>query len=159
MLSIHLPSYISVHALSYSVIMINQFTLIRCSKYWRRLRNNYACLQVLVNNAFTWKSSCVIANNAWFVQGYNLEVHNVIKYTWKHRATVIIECASWFYLCDVISRSQKGYHHLWRWDSHLAKGIKKNKEGERRIKGIAMVQWVNRLRNNIFVNPLLEPYT
>ena len=28
-----------------------------------------------------------------------------------------------------------------------------NKEGERRIKGIAMVQWVNRLRNNIFVNP------
>ena len=38
-------------------------------------------------------------------------------------------------------------------DSHLAKGIKKNKEGERRIKGIAMAQWVNRLRNNIFVNP------
>ena len=31
--------------------------------------------------------------------------------------------------------------------------IKKNKEGERRIKGIAMAQWVNCLRNNIFVNP------
>ena len=27
------------------------------------------------------------------------------------------------------------------------------KEGERRIKGIAMAKWVNRLRNNIFVNP------
>ena len=27
-------------------------------------------------------------------------------------------------------------------------------EGERRIKGIAMVQWVNHLWNNIFVNPL-----
>ena len=26
-------------------------------------------------------------------------------------------------------------------------------EGERRIKGIAMAQWVNRLPNNIFVNP------
>ena len=26
-------------------------------------RNNYACLQALVNNVFTWKSSCVIANN------------------------------------------------------------------------------------------------
>ena len=36
---------------------------------------------------------------------------------------------------------------------HLAKGIKKNKEGETRIKGIAMAQWVNRLRNTIFVNP------
>ena len=28
------------------------------------LRNNYACLQALVNNALTWQSSCVIANNA-----------------------------------------------------------------------------------------------
>ena len=28
------------------------------------LRNSYACLQVLVNNALTWQSSCVIANNA-----------------------------------------------------------------------------------------------
>ena len=27
-----------------------------------------------------------------------------------------------------------------------------SKEGERRIEGIAMAQWVNRLRNNIFVN-------
>ena len=38
-----------------------------------------------------------------FVQGYNLEVHDVIKY----HATVIISHASWFYLRDVISRSQK----------------------------------------------------
>ena len=35
---------------------------------------------------------------------------------------------------------------------NLAKGIK-NKERERRIKGIVMAQWVNRLRNNILVNP------
>ena len=27
-------------------------------------RNNYACLQVHVNNTLTWQSSCVIANNA-----------------------------------------------------------------------------------------------
>ena len=42
-------------------------------------------LQALVNNAVTWQSSSVIANNArktqkLFVQGYNLEVHKVIKY-------------------------------------------------------------------------------
>ena len=40
----------------------------------------------LTNNALTWQSSCVIANKAQkqqklFVQGYNLEVHDVIKYT------------------------------------------------------------------------------
>ena len=28
------------------------------------VRNNYACLQALVNNMFTYESSCVIANNA-----------------------------------------------------------------------------------------------
>ena len=38
--------------------------------------------------------SSVIANNAQktqkpFVQGYNLKVHDVIKYTQKHRATVL----------------------------------------------------------------------
>ena len=45
---------------------------------YRRLCNNYACLQVLVNNIL---SSCVIANKQkLFVQGYNLEVHDVIKY-------------------------------------------------------------------------------
>ena len=58
------------------------------------LNNNYACLQAHVNNALTWQSSCVIANNArkqqmLFVQGYNLEVHDVIKYTRKHRATIV----------------------------------------------------------------------
>ena len=55
---------------------------------------DYACLQLDVNNALTWQSSCVIANNApktaakLFVQGYNLKVHDVIKYMSKHRATV-----------------------------------------------------------------------
>ena len=85
----------------------------RRSKFYRRLRSNYTCLQALVNNAFvnnafTWKSSCMIANNAQklFAQGYNLEVHDVIKYTRKHRATLIISRASWFYLRDVISRSR-----------------------------------------------------
>ena len=56
------------------------------------IRNNYACLQALVNNAHTWQGSCVIANNArktatLFVQGYNLEVHDVIKYTRVHAKT------------------------------------------------------------------------
>ena len=36
----------------------------RAIKYYRRLRNNYACLQALINNKLTWQSSCVIANNA-----------------------------------------------------------------------------------------------
>ena len=41
----------------------------------------------------TWQSNCVTANNArkqqkLFVQGYNLEVHDVIKYMRKHCATV-----------------------------------------------------------------------
>ena len=30
----------------------------------QELSNNYACLQTHVNNALTWQSSCVIANNA-----------------------------------------------------------------------------------------------
>ena len=68
------------------------------------LSNNYACLQAHVNNALTWQSSCVIANNArktakLFVQGYNLEVHDVIKYTRnKHRAMDVtnIMCKSAF---------------------------------------------------------------
>ena len=60
----------------------------RVIKCYRRLRNNYACLQALANNKLTWQSSCVIANNArkqqkLFVQGHNLEVHDVIKYTRK----------------------------------------------------------------------------
>ena len=36
----------------------------RATKCYRRLRHNYACLQAHVNNALTWQSSCVIANNA-----------------------------------------------------------------------------------------------
>ena len=74
----------------------------KCRKLSRRTKRyrclcNYACLQALVNKALTWQSSCVIAN---------LKVHDVIKYMQKHRATVIISCASQFYLCDVISRSR-----------------------------------------------------
>ena len=89
MLSIHL----SVHALSYSVIIINQSIHINLSADAQN--TNYACLQALVNNTFTWKSSCVIAKNKQrklFFQGYNLEVQDVIKYTrkQKHRAIVII---------------------------------------------------------------------
>ena len=57
----------------------------RAIKYYRHLRNNYACLQALVNNKLTWQSSCVIANNArkqqkLFVQGYNLEVHVQVRF-------------------------------------------------------------------------------
>ena len=61
------------------------------------LSNNYACLQAHVNNALTWQSSCVIANNTekqqmLFVQGYNLEVHDVIKYTQKHQKHRATKC-------------------------------------------------------------------
>ena len=46
----------------------------------------------LLTTCLTWQSSCV--NNIrktqkLFVQGYNLEVHDVIKYRRKHRATVV----------------------------------------------------------------------
>ena len=48
------------------------------------LSNNYDYLQALVNNVLTWQSSYVIANNArkqqkLFVQGYNLQVHDVMN--------------------------------------------------------------------------------
>ena len=54
-------------------------------------------LQALIKRAYMTKQLCdssVIANNAQktqklFVQGYNLEVHDVIKYTRKHRFTVL----------------------------------------------------------------------
>ena len=73
----------------------------RAIKCYRRLRNNYACLQALVNNKLTWQSSCVIANNVrkLFVQGYNFKGHDVTKYTRKHRATDVINyitCKSGF---------------------------------------------------------------
>ena len=46
----------------------------------------------------------MIANNTRkaAINYFNLEVHNVIKYTQKHRATVIISCEAGF-LCDIIS--------------------------------------------------------
>ena len=62
--------------------------------YIRILVYNTACLYT-VNNTLTWQGSCVIANNArktqkLFVQGYNLEVYDVLKYKGKHRATVTV---------------------------------------------------------------------
>ena len=63
---------------------------------------------------------------------------------------MVISCASWFYFCDVTSKS---HNRLLSSLKVIAKGIKKNKEGERRKKGIAMGQWVNCLWNNIFINP------
>ena len=47
----------------------------------------------LVNNMLTWQSSCVIANNTQktakaICPGYNLEVHNVVKYRRNDLATV-----------------------------------------------------------------------
>ena len=46
----------------------------------------YVIIMLICNNAFTWKSSCVIAKliklekqQKLFVQGYNLEVHSVGK--------------------------------------------------------------------------------
>ena len=66
------------------------------------LKYNYACLQALVNNKLTWQSSCVIAINAQktklFVQGYNLEVLDVIKYMQK-RATVTIDYITNYIMC------------------------------------------------------------
>ena len=65
--------------------------------------------------ALTW---LIFADLVTFVQGYNLEVHDVTKYMRKHRTTVIISChcnyratviisrASQFYLSDKISRSR-----------------------------------------------------
>ena len=53
------------------------------------LSNNYACLQAHVNNTLTWQSSCVIASNARKTANAICSrlVHDVIKYTRKHRAT------------------------------------------------------------------------
>ena len=53
---------------------------------YRRLLTTYMTKQLC--------DSSVIANNApktqkLFIQGYNLEVHDVIKYTRKHHATVL----------------------------------------------------------------------
>ena len=87
--------------------------------------------------------SSVIANNArktqkLFVQGYNLEVHGVIKYTPG--------------FC--VTNKQKPLQAIVTFGEirTLLKEYRRTRKG-RRIKGIAMAQWVNRLRNNIFVNP------
>ena len=46
----------------------------------QNITGTYACLQALVNNALTWQSSCVIANNTCNESYlYNLEVYDVIK--------------------------------------------------------------------------------
>ena len=58
-------------------------------KMLQALSNNYACLQAHVNNTLTWQSSCVIASNARKTANAICSrlVHDVIKYTRKHRAT------------------------------------------------------------------------
>ena len=74
----------------------------RATKCYKRLCNNCSCLQALVNNELRWQSSCLITNNAPKTAKdicYNLEVHDVIKYTRKHRATDVtnyITCKSAF---------------------------------------------------------------
>ena len=65
-----------------------------------------------------------------FVQGYNLEVHDVIKYMEKHYAAVIISCTSQVF---VWCNKQKPLQDTVTFEgaiSHLIKGLKKNKEGE-----------------------------
>ena len=64
---------------------------------------------MLDNNVLTWRSTCVIANNAkkqqkLFIQGYNLEVHDVIKYTGKQFTTVsnYITCKPGLVSCNTI---------------------------------------------------------
>ena len=54
---------LSIHNLSAGAQNVTGAYVITMLVY-RCLPNNYACLQVLVNNALTWQSSCVIANNA-----------------------------------------------------------------------------------------------
>ena len=59
---IHLPSYISVHALSYSVIIINQSIHINPSAGAQNITGTYviiinACLQALVNNHLPGKAA------------------------------------------------------------------------------------------------------
>ena len=108
----HSPSYISVHALSYSVIIINQSIHINLSAGAQNITGTYVIIMLVCGHLLTtclpWKSSVQIMlekQQKLFVRGYNLEVHDVIKYTQKHCTTVIISRAGWFYLCDITSRS------------------------------------------------------
>ena len=71
----------TVEILSYKVTSVSIHDIRSGSKCYRRLRNNYVCLQVLVNKLTLEKQQKL------FVQGYNLEVHDVIKYTQKLRFT------------------------------------------------------------------------
>ena len=58
-------------------------------RHMRAKRQKHACH---VPAGIKLALSCTV-----FAQGYNLEVHDVIKYTQKHRATVIISHASQVY--------------------------------------------------------------
>ena len=76
------------------------------------IHSNLQQAQALVNNTLTWQSSCVIANNArkqqkLFVQGYNLEVHDVMKYTRKHRAIKCYRRLHNNYACCVIANNAR----------------------------------------------------
>ena len=73
----------------------------------------------------------------------------------KHSPTKLYQCACTVLLSNhdqSINQFILIFQQALKILQALTKGIKKNKEGERRTKGIAMAQWVNRLRNNIFVN-------
>ena len=96
-----------------------------------------------------------------FVQGHNLEVHDVIKYTRKHRATVslttlLIISHARHVLHDVISRSRNRFIVTFGEIRTLLKEYRRTRKGMK-DKGIAIAQWLNRLRNNIFVNPVPLP--
>ena len=88
-----------------------------------------------------------------FVQGYNLKVHDEIKHTRKHRATNVtnyITCKSGF----VWRNKQKPQWAIVTFgEIHILLKEYNNyieEQGrEWRIKGVAMAQWVNRLRNNL----------
>ena len=95
---------LSIHNLSAGAQNITGAYIIIMLVY-RRLPNNYACLQVLVNNALTWQSSCVIANNARktaknICPSIILKVHDVIKYTCENIVPLqlIISHASQFFV-------------------------------------------------------------
>ena len=55
MLSIHLPSYISVHALSYSVIIINQSIHINLSSSAKNITGAYVIIMLVCRHLLTMR--------------------------------------------------------------------------------------------------------
>ena len=66
---------------------------------------------------------------------------------------MVVMCAS-NALCDIINKSHKLINTFFGKLLALFKGILKNKEELRRMKGATMAQWTNINRNNRFINPL-----